>query len=88
MYFIYVHIYRSEVQIEEDMFKSLFDGAGISMCGAYCAIMEFKRMCRIPFTAIAALLQLLQLLCPPDNKLLGRCMCGSFSRGKVPSIPS
>ena len=26
-------------------------------------------MCRIPFTAIAALLQLLQLLCPPDNKL-------------------
>ena len=50
------------------MFKPLFDGAGISVCGAYCAVMEFKRMCRLPFTAIAMLLQL-QLLCPPDNKL-------------------
>ena len=51
------------------MFRPLFDGAGISVCGAYCAIMEFKRVYRLPFTAIAMLLQLLQLLCPADNKL-------------------
>ena len=51
------------------MFKPLYNGAGISVCGAYCAIMEFKRVCRLPFTAIAMLLQLLQLICPADNKL-------------------
>ena len=51
------------------MFQPLYDGAGISVCGAYCAIMEFKRVCRLPFTAIGMLLQLLQLLCPAENKL-------------------
>ena len=38
--------------------------------GAACiAIMEFKRTCKLPFTAIVALLQLVQLLCPVGNKL-------------------
>ena len=67
--FLSIYVYRGEVPIEEDMFKPLYDGAGISVCGAYCAIMEFKRVCRLPFTAIAMLLQLLQLICPADNKL-------------------
>ena len=57
------------MEIDENMFEPLYDGASITVCGAYCAIMEFKRVCRLPFTAIVMLLQLLQLLCPPANKL-------------------
>ena len=51
------------------MFEPLYEGARITVCGAYCAIMELKRVCRLPFTAIAMLLQILQLLCSADNKL-------------------
>ena len=51
------------------MFEPLFDNASITVCGAYCAIMEFKRACRLPFTTIDMLLKLLQLLCPPNNHL-------------------
>ncbi len=58
-----------EIEVDQDMFEPLYPGAGISVCGAYCAILEFKRVCRLPFTAIAILLQLLQLLCPPQNRL-------------------
>ena len=57
------------MEIDENMFEPLYDGASITVCGAYCTIMEFKHVCRLPFTAIAMLLQLLQLLCPPANKL-------------------
>ena len=53
----------------DDMFEPLYDGANITVCGAYCAIMEFKRVCRLPFSAIFMLLKLLQLLCPSGNKL-------------------
>ena len=58
-----------DIEVDKDMFEPLYPGASISKCGAYCAIMEFKRVCRLPFTAIAMLLQLLQLLCPVQNKL-------------------
>ena len=51
------------------MFEPLYEGAHITVCGAYCALMEFKRVCRLPFSALAMLLQILQLLCPPGNKL-------------------
>ena len=51
------------------MFEPLYPGAQIVVCGAYCAIMEFKHVCRLPFTAIAMLLQLLQLVCQPGNRL-------------------
>ena len=57
------------METNENMFEPLYDGASITVCGAYCAIMEFKHVCRLPFTAIVMLLQLLQLLCPPANKL-------------------
>lgn len=60
---------NDDIEIDENLFEPLYDGASITVCGAYCAIMEFKRVCRLPFTAIAMLLQLLQLLCPPGNKL-------------------
>ena len=56
-------------EVDSDMFKPLYDGANITICGAYCAIMEFKRACRLPFSAISVLLQLLQLLCPAGNQL-------------------
>ncbi len=58
-----------ELDIDESMFEPLFDNASITVCGAYCAIMEFKRACRLPFTTIDMLLKLLQLLCPPNNHL-------------------
>ena len=44
-------------------------GGRVTVVGAYCAIMELKRKCRLPFTAIVMVLQLLQLLCPLGNKL-------------------
>ena len=54
-------------------FKNLFDpiykDASITLCGAFCAIMEFKRSCCLRFKTIEKLLNLLQLLCPPDNTL-------------------
>lgn len=58
-----------EMKLEDDMLKPIYEDADITVCGAYCAIMEFKRACHLPFTTIAMLLQLLQLLCPKTNKL-------------------
>lgn len=58
-----------EVDVDMKMFEPLYDGASITICGAYCALMEFKRACRLPFTTIDMLLQLLQLFCPSNNKL-------------------
>ena len=31
------------------MFEPLYEGAHITVCGAYCALMELKRVCRLPF---------------------------------------
>ena len=52
------------------MFETLYQGAHITVCGAYCALMELKRVCRLPFSAIAMLLQILQLLCPLGTNTL------------------
>ena len=57
------------MDIDSELFEPLYDGARITVCGAYCALMEFKRTCKLPFSAMLMLLQLLQLLCPPGNKL-------------------
>ena len=57
-----------ELEIGEHLFEPLYNGANITVSGAYCAIMEFKRACRLSLT-IAMLLELLQLFCPQDNKL-------------------
>ena len=56
-------------EIDEDMFEPLYLGSKIIVCGAYCAIMDFKKKCRVPFATILSLLQLLQLVCPAGNKL-------------------
>ncbi len=60
---------NAEEKLEDNMFEPLYEGANISISGAYCAIMEFKRACRLPFTTIAKLLELLQLVCPANNHL-------------------
>ena len=57
------------MEVDFNLFEPLYDGANITVCGAYCAIMEFKRACKLPFSVILMLLQLLQLLCPPGSKL-------------------
>ena len=58
-----------DVLIDDDFWEPVYEGATVSTVGAYCAIMEFKRACRLSFSTIAMLLQLLQLLCPSHNKL-------------------
>ena len=60
---------ESEHDADCDMFESIYPGSDITIAGAYCAIMEVKRICRLPFATIVVLLQLLQLLCPAGNKL-------------------
>lgn len=56
-------------EVDPKMFEPIYDNASVSKCGAYCAIMEFKHSCRLPFSCIDKLLQLLQLLCPANNSL-------------------
>ena len=56
-------------ELNDELFEPIYENAKITLCGAYCAIMEFKRVCRLPFSSLAMLLQLLQMLCPPGNNL-------------------
>lgn len=58
-----------DVELDDCMFEPIYEDAKITVSGAYCAIMEFKRACRLPFTTVTMLLELLQLFCPQDNKL-------------------
>lgn len=62
-------ITTDDITINESLFEPLYEGAGITICGAYCAIMEFKRECKLPFTTVGKLLELLQLLCPSGSFL-------------------
>ena len=34
------------------MFEPIYENAPISLCGAFCAIMEFKRSCNLSFSCI------------------------------------
>ena len=63
------------MDIDSELFEPLYEGASITACGAYCALMEFKRACKLPFPAMLMLLQLLQLLCPSGNKRSTVCLC-------------
>jgi hypothetical protein len=62
-------VIADDITINKALFEPLYDGAGITICGAYCAIMEFKRECKLPFTTIRKLLELLKLLCPFGSSL-------------------
>ena len=57
-------------KIDEDVFEPLYPGSMITVCGAYCAIMDFKRKCHVPLQTILSILQLLQLVCPAGNTLI------------------
>ncbi len=52
-----------------NFFDPIYENVTITLCGVLCAIMEFKRACRLPFTTIGKLLELLQLICSPNNTL-------------------
>lgn len=64
-----MNISYDQTSVDNDLFEPLYDGASITVCGGYCALMEFKRACRLPFTTIKKLLELLHLLCPSNHKL-------------------
>ena len=56
-----------------DMFRPLYNGSKISVCGAYFAIMHFANKNKLTFTAIADLLELLNLFCPKPNQIPASC---------------
>lgn len=71
-----------DLDLDSSMFEPIYENANITLCGAYCAIMELKRACRLSFTAISKILDLLQLLCPPNNNL-PRSVQNFFSEASV-----
>ena len=56
-------------QLDSTLFEPLYNGADVSVCGAYSAIMEYALSFRLPNTGVEGLLHLLQLLCPSSSKL-------------------
>ncbi len=52
-----------------ELFKPIYEDAPITLFGALCGIMEFKRSCNLTFSCIKKLLNLLQLFCPANNIL-------------------
>ena len=58
-----------EDSIPKEMLKPLYPGSVLSVCAAYCLIMQFAIASKLSYTAIENLLKLLQLLCPSSNIL-------------------
>ena len=58
-----------EQLIPDEMLEPLYQGANISICGAYCSIMKYAISSKLSYTAIGSLLMLLQLICPRPNHL-------------------
>ena len=59
----------NECDIPAQMSEPIYPGANITVLGAYCLLMEFKRLCKLPFSTLVTLLSVLQLLCPAENLL-------------------
>ena len=55
--------------VSNEMTMQIYPGSSVTVFGAYCLLMEFKRLCKIPFSTMFVLLNLLQLLCPVGNLL-------------------
>lgn len=51
------------------MAQPMYPGSSVTVLGAYCILMEVKRLCRLPFSTMVILLEVLQLLCPAKNLL-------------------
>ena len=58
-----------EDSIPKEMLKPLYPGSVLSVCAAYCLIMQFAIASKLSYTAIENLMKLLQLLCPSSNIL-------------------
>ena len=54
---------------ESQIFEPVYPGAAITVCGAFCAIMQFCTANKLSYAAITDLLKLLALLCPAPNML-------------------
>ena len=52
-----------------DLFKPLYSGSSVTVCGAICSIMQYCIAYKLSYSAIGELLKLLQLLCPTPNHL-------------------
>lgn len=52
-----------------ELFEPLYQGADITVCGAYCCIMQFASANKLTYTATSELIKLLHLICPAQNKL-------------------
>ena len=65
---------EDNLQFDPMMFEPIYENAPISLCGEFCAIMEFKRSCNLSFSCIDRLLQLLQLFCPQVTVYHIQCM--------------
>ncbi len=51
------------------MMDKIYPGSTVSVLSGYCLLMEFKRLCKVSFSTMVVLLNLLQLLCPANNLL-------------------
>ena len=67
--FCTAHIEKCDDDTSQNLFEPLYEGVNITVCGTFCAILEYKRACKLPFTAIEKLLELLWLVCLADNSL-------------------
>ena len=54
---------------DDDLFLPLYSGAEITVCGAYCCIMQYATSKKLSYTAIDELLKLLHTLMPNPNHL-------------------
>ncbi len=52
-------------EFNKDLFQPLCDNATISLCVAFCAILEFKRACRLPFSTIHMFFNYFSCYVPP-----------------------
>ncbi len=43
---------EDDIELDECLFEPIYENASITVSGAFCAIMELKRKCRLPFTTI------------------------------------
>ncbi len=56
-------------EINDSYLQPLYPGASVTVCGAYCSIMQYASANKLTYTAIEELLKLLQILCPCPNSL-------------------
>ena len=56
-------------EIGDIFLQPVYSDANITVCGAYCSIMQYVTANKLTYAAIEGLLKLLQVLCPCPNSL-------------------